>query len=372
MIALIVISFVLIGVYIFFFSKYALVHEGNLSEIHTANIPISILIVVRNEERNISKLIHSLYSQDYAHSAIELLFFDDDSTDQTLGELFRVLPVTDFQWKVFSGNELKIAGKKSAISFLLAQANGELLLFTDGDTIVPTNWASSVVDSFNGQEVQMVCGGVVFSNTHTFVEKLLAIEFAAMIQASLGAIRRHFPFMCNAANMAVRKSALQTMPDRKGNLLSSGDDTFLLQSITEFYGNRAVVANFKSLVKTSSPENIKEFFHQRIRWAGKSSKSFWKNSFVVALLVFSISLWLVFLAIFSSFSTNALVCLLIVFASKWGIDFLVLKKYRSNFDLFKGGLIMSVVLSFVYPWYVVITALFSLKCTYLWKGRMMK
>lgn len=372
MIVLIVISFVLIVVYTFFFGKYTLVHEAKSSEINIANVPVSILIVVRNEERNISKLIDSLYNQDYLHSAIELLFFDDNSTDQTLDELLRVLPVADFQCKAFSGNKLKIEGKKSAVSFLSNQANGEFLLFTDGDIIVPANWVSSVVSSFNHQEVQMVCGGVEFSNTHTFFEKLFAIEFAAMIQASLGAIHRHFPFMCNAANMAVRKSALQKISNKRGGSLSSGDDTFLLQSVTEFYGNRAVVANFNSLVKTSSPENIKEFFSQRIRWAGKSSKSFWINSFAIALLVFSISLWLVFLSVFSSFSANALICLLIVFTCKWGIDFLVLKRYQDNFGLFKGGLMMSVVLSIVYPWYVFITALFSLKRTYLWKGRIVK
>jgi poly-beta-1,6-N-acetyl-D-glucosamine synthase len=370
MIVLVVISVVLVIGYIFFFGKYAFVSRTKLFETNPAVSSVSIIVVVRNEECNIPSLIESLNRQKYSHAAMELLLFDDASVDQTPELLNQLLSPVDFSWKIFSGNELKISGKKAAVSFLTDQAKGLFLLYTDGDVVVPENWITSMVSRFDHPEVQMVCGGVRFSNTRTFFEKLLAVEFAAMIQTSLGAASRHFPFMCNAANMAVRKSALQKISQQKGKSLSSGDDVFLLQSISEKFGNRAIVADFKAPVKTKSPASMNEFLQQRIRWAGKSSKSFWFNSFVVAFLVFAISLWLILLSILSVFKFNALICLLIVFLVKWSVDFWVIKKYRDNFGLFKGGLGMSVILSLVYPWYVVVVALLSLKRTYLWKGRM--
>lgn len=370
--ALIFISSVLLLCYAFFVGKFAYVSKKKEIDANHAMVEVSILVVFRDEETRIEKLIESLGRQDYSHASIELLLFDDDSTDRSADLLRRILPSVGFPSTVFSGKELNISGKKAALSFLNERAKGGILLYTDGDVEVPGNWISSIMTNFENPDVQMVCGGVLFSNTQTLFEKLSALEFAAMIQTSLGAISKQFPFMCNAANMAVRKSALLDIYTKKGESLSSGDDVFLLQVICEKFGSKAIVADFNAPVMTESPRTLKDFFRQRIRWAGKSSKSFWSNSFTIALLVFSISMWMVLLPILSVFIKQAFVLFLVLFFLKWILDFWVLKKFRDNFGLFKGVLGLSVLLSLVYPWYVVVTALLSLKSTYLWKGRIVK
>lgn len=372
MIIIAVISFLLICAYSLFFGKLAIAIQSKQPKLSAVKPFVSVIVVARNEELYISKLIDSISRQDYCHTDFELFLFDDHSTDQTLAAMSNALSAVDFTWKLFSGNELNILGKKLAVAHLSNLAKGELLLYTDGDVVVPEHWISSTVCSFNQTETQMVCGGVAFVNTESFLEKLVAIEFAAMIQSSLGAISQSFPFMCNAANMAVRKSAFTQLSHQKGASLSSGDDVFLLQSIAQTFSKNAIVANFNSPVLTYSPLNLKDFFNQRIRWAGKSSKSFWINSFFVAFLVFTISVWQISLLASSFIYPNVWICLLAVFGLKWMIDFWILKKYKDNFSLFKGGLSISVLLSLIYPWYVVLVALFSVKRTYLWKGRMVK
>lgn len=367
-----VVSSVLFLLYAFFVGRFAYVSKKNDTLDHDFIIQVSILVVFRDEEAYLEKLIESLSRQDYSHSAIELLLFDDDSTDSSAELLRRFLPSVDFPAAVFSGRDFKIGGKKAALSFLQEHATGKILLYTDGDVEVPDNWVSSTVVRFENPDVQMVCGGVIFSNTRTLFDKLSALEFAAMIQTSLGAISRHFPFMCNAANMAVRKSALLNISTQNGKSLSSGDDVFLLQSIFETFGRMAIVADYNAPVKTECPRSLRDFIQQRIRWAGKSSKSFWSHSFMVAMLVFTISMWLTLLQVLSIFTNQAFIPLSALFLFKWALDFWVLKKYKDNFGLFKGGLGLSGVLSLVYPWYVVITALLSLKSTYLWKGRIVK
>ena len=93
---------------------------------------VSILVPCRNEEENLPPLIASLKALDYPN--FEVLIIDDGSTDSTnevasrlAGENFRVLRALDKPdgW----------VGKNWACWIGAAEANGELLLFTDADTV---------------------------------------------------------------------------------------------------------------------------------------------------------------------------------------------------------------------------------------------
>jgi len=367
------ISFLLFSLYAFFVIKYAISKKTHLSIQQGVYTPkVSILIVARNEQPNIYPLFSSLAKQDYISENIELLIFDDSSADNTLKEINRLKSMVDFKVHVFNGVDEAIVGKKNAISFLSKKAIGELLLFTDADVIVPPHWVSSTIEHFYNPETVMVCGAVSFKNKNSFFEKLVALEFAALIQTSLNSIHNAFPFMCNAANMAIRSVVFSALKHKLSSALNSGDDSDLLNAVSEKFGNEAIASNFLCTVSTNSPVRFRDLINQRIRWAGKTSKKFWINSFVVALLVFLVSIWVLILFTSSLFLSERWIYLFLFVLIKWILDVLVLLKYKSQFGLFKGWLFYSACLSLFYPLYVVLVALFSLKSTYLWKGRVLR
>jgi chlorobactene glucosyltransferase len=95
---------------------------------------VSVLVPARNEESNLERLILSLLAQDYTN--LEIIVLDDHSTDRT-PEIIGVLAAKDSRIRVLEGSELPAEwlGKNWACHQLARAATGEVLVFTDADTI---------------------------------------------------------------------------------------------------------------------------------------------------------------------------------------------------------------------------------------------
>ncbi len=95
---------------------------------------ISVLIPARNEEENIGDCVRSLLGQDYPN--YQVIVLNDSSTDRT-GQILEELAQADNRLKVIGGQPLPPdwLGKHWACHQLYRASDGELLLFTDADTI---------------------------------------------------------------------------------------------------------------------------------------------------------------------------------------------------------------------------------------------
>jgi len=109
---------------------------------------ISILIPARNEARRIAPLLRSLASQTYPN--VEILLLDDHSTDDTRIVVENVARETGLveTLQVLPGRDLPPGwtGKAWACHQLAQTAQGDILLFTDADTI---HTADSVLAAFS-------------------------------------------------------------------------------------------------------------------------------------------------------------------------------------------------------------------------------
>jgi chlorobactene glucosyltransferase len=96
---------------------------------------VSVLIPARNEALNIERCVLSLLRQKY--TPFEILVLDDGSTDATPELLRRLVIESGGKVRVVQGEPLPDGwhGKSWACSQLGRQATGELLLFTDADTM---------------------------------------------------------------------------------------------------------------------------------------------------------------------------------------------------------------------------------------------
>lgn len=93
------------------------------------DLKVSIIIPARNEEHNIGKLLTSLQAVDY--SKLEVIVINDQSTDDTL----RI--ASGFSVRIIDGapRPQGWGGKQWACHQGAAAATGDILIFTDADTV---------------------------------------------------------------------------------------------------------------------------------------------------------------------------------------------------------------------------------------------
>lgn len=157
---------------------------------------VSVLLPVRNEEKNVEACIRSLLSQDYP--AFELLVLDDESTDGTWSIVDR-LAAEDDRLVAMKGLPLPGGwlGKHWACHQLAMAARGELLLFTDADTRHSSDSLAGGVNALLAEGVDLV---TAFPRevTLTVGEKagipILAFSFLAFMPLALAYRRRPHSF----------------------------------------------------------------------------------------------------------------------------------------------------------------------------------
>ena len=118
---------------------------------------VSILVPARNEEENIGRCIQSLLAQDYP--SFEILVLDDQSSDRTPAILMQMVN-SQPGLKVLAGKPLPegLSGKNWACSQLAHQAQGDLLFFTDADTIHQPQTLRATVTAFKGEQADLLTG----------------------------------------------------------------------------------------------------------------------------------------------------------------------------------------------------------------------
>jgi len=93
---------------------------------------VSVLIPVRNEEKNIKNILNDLMHQDYKN--IEIIIFNDQSEDRTV-EIINEYMAKDPRIQLLHSDFLPVGwlGKNHACHSMSKKAKGEYLLFIDAD-----------------------------------------------------------------------------------------------------------------------------------------------------------------------------------------------------------------------------------------------
>ena len=120
---------------------------------------VSVLIPARDEEKNIERCVNSLLNQDYLN--YEILIIDDNSEDQTYG-IIQKIAEQNKQVKAYKGKPLpeNWYGKAFALEQLISSASGEILLFTDADTIHNSTSISWAVTNLESNKADFISGFV--------------------------------------------------------------------------------------------------------------------------------------------------------------------------------------------------------------------
>ncbi len=112
---------------------------------------VSIVVPVRNSARTVRDLLESLMKLDYDKERTEIIFVDGRSTDGTR-KIVEEYPVRLIDEE---GRGLN-AARNTGIKY----SKGEIIAYTDGDCVVPPDWASAIVKNFRDPKISFV-GGLV-------------------------------------------------------------------------------------------------------------------------------------------------------------------------------------------------------------------
>ena len=107
-------------------------------------LPVSVLIPARNEEKNIGKLLDQLGSQDYFN--LEIIVLDDCSDDNTAA-VVREKMTADSRIKLIENDHVPEgwSGKNYACHLLSQKAGGKYYLFLDADISIRNNIISAML-----------------------------------------------------------------------------------------------------------------------------------------------------------------------------------------------------------------------------------
>ena len=121
---------------------------------------VTVIISAKDEERHIEEAARSILAAD--HPSIQLILVDDRSTDRTL-EIMEDLARQETRITVLSVQELPPGwtGKTHAVCLGTHQASGEILLFTDADTVFRPDAISRALRHFltNGLDMMSLIPG---------------------------------------------------------------------------------------------------------------------------------------------------------------------------------------------------------------------
>jgi len=329
---------------------------------------ISIVIAIRNEEKNLELLLKGLKNQNYPADKFEVILVNDHSTDES--ELvfmnFKNENQHDhFKW-LNADNET--FGKKKAIEKGITEASGQFLLFTDGDCLMSETWISNMLVCQQNTTASMVCGPVLLTH-HSWLERYQAIEFSSLIAVAASSIAMKKPTLCNAANFLVEAKALkEAQALRKDENLAGGDDVFLLHSLKKAGKTIAFCRLEGAEIETLPLANWDEFKAQRLRWASK-----WRSGLSGSNKGLALGVWLFhFLFILS------LLVVLIKFGLNPFLLILGLKAVAETFFLkpfnldksYQNSIVEIWLMQIPYSLYVLYFGLIVfLSDTYQWKGR---
>jgi cellulose synthase/poly-beta-1,6-N-acetylglucosamine synthase-like glycosyltransferase len=128
----------------------------------------SIIVAAYNEEPHIAAKLEDCLALDYPAEKLEILVASDGSTDRTEGIV-----------QEFAGRDARIrlvksagrAGKSGVQNLAVAQARGEILLFTDTETTTRATLLQQIGEDFADPQVGMVAPTVHFGRIDGAVSK---------------------------------------------------------------------------------------------------------------------------------------------------------------------------------------------------------
>jgi peptidoglycan-N-acetylglucosamine deacetylase len=229
---------------------------------------VSVVIAAYNEEKVICKTVDSILSSDYP--AFEVLVIDDGSKDDTavvVQETYAKHPLVRLIKKTNGG-------KSSAVNLGFKEANGEIVVALDADTLIAENAISLLVNHFKNEKVAAVSGNVKVGNKGNLLTNWQHIEYVTGFNLE----RRAFAALncitvVPGAIGAWRKTSVEEAGYFQEDTLAEDTDI----TLTLLRQGKKIEFEEKAYAFTEVPEDIRSLAKQRYRWVYGTLQCLWKH-----------------------------------------------------------------------------------------------
>nr|WP_315147511.1 glycosyltransferase [uncultured Flavobacterium sp.] len=323
----------------------------------------SILVPFRNEAENLPILLESISKLKYPKDLFEVLLIDDASEEK-----FQI-PNSKFQITLTNTIRQSNSPKKDAITTGVPLANNEWIVTTDADCVVPENWLLTMDAFIQNHKVEMIAGAVTYDCEPSFLHHFQQLDLTSLQGATIGSFGINKGFMCNGANFAYTKSLFQKLNGFEGNdKIASGDDVFLLQkAIAQCPEKVHYLKSKDTIVRTQPTDSWKALFHQRLRWASKTSSYQSRFGIGLGLVVFAGNLSLILGLVFGFLGWIPLVYIILLWLAKFMVDSVLL--FKTHRFLSPSKMRYRLASSLLYPFFSTSVALYTVFGSFEWKGR---
>lgn len=277
---------------------------------------ISILVAARNEEDNILNCLTHLDALDYPKDKIEILIGNDHSDDATqqIAEKF-IAGKPHFRLLNLQGDEHpQTRGKARVLAVLGEAAKGDILLITDADITVNSQWAKGMVAALESTGAGMVAG-----ITNICGKKLFA-RFQQVDWLYFMGIFYTFsdigkPLSAVGNNMAVLRKAYDATGGYVKIPFSITEDYALFKAVRSQGYTTVQLMNTDTLLESQPMNDLQGLIKQRKRWLVGG----WDLPLVFRAMIFVFGAWYVALPLFlfTPFIKEALILLLAKLIIQW-------------------------------------------------------
>ena len=361
-----VIYIFLLGILVFcgFFiqSKKELAYKRQESSLDAKLICLSELVVIipfRNEEKRIECLLKSILASNELPK--EFIFVNDHSSDRSvdliakklIGIPYRVLELPEDQ-----------EGKKRAIRYAIEQSSSDYILSYDADIEFNPNYFSKLK---NLLEADLYILPAILK-AKKFHEHLYEVDLILVNAANCGIAGLKRPIMASGANLLYKREAFNKYDNFESHShMPSGDDIYLLRDFRKQNAAIRLITDTTFSIETETPQSLKEFFNQRLRWIAKTGDV--KDYLSTSLAIIQVVLTFCFVLIASILAFNGqwkmfMVCYIL----KTSVDMLIFLPYFNRIKRMKSWLFIPIY-ELLFPIYslVILCAMYLYKP--VWKGR---
>lgn len=253
-------SFLLLAIYIYNGFKF----ELRKMPIYKTSPKLSVIIALRNEEKNVDQLINSLSQLNYPEENFEVILVDDNSTDKTFS-LIESRIAGKKNYTLIKADQKEFEGKKGALSVGITNAKNNFIVITDADCKPEFNWLKAMASKLDAG-FDFVFGVAPIESGETLVKKLSAFENLRNTYLTIAAVGLNIPYSAAARSFAFRKKSYERIGGYSKTIETlSGDDDLLLREAVK---NKMLIGTLidpEAFVYSPAPKSFDEYFKQKHR-----------------------------------------------------------------------------------------------------------
>lgn len=216
---------------------------------------VTVLVPAYNEEKTIRATISTLLESDYP--SLEVIVINDGSTDST-EEVIKDFVDNGAIRYIKKPN----GGKASALNMGIEAASGEVVLFTDADSLFLPDTVTKMVRWFGDPSIDAVCGNDAPLHPTSPIQKFLTVT----THIGTGFVRRALSFLHCLPIITGNLGAVRTRVLKEINGFREiwGED---LEITFRLYKHRKkIIFDPEPKVIAECPGTIRGLWKQRIRW----------------------------------------------------------------------------------------------------------